>query len=291
MIARDEYDRIQELLGRKSNPRLRTYAFAFTGMIRCEECGCLITAENKTKHQKNGIIRHYTYYHCTKRKGVCSQKTIRDNELEEQIKSELEAVVIPPEFREWAMEVIQDENKKEFTDKISLFSSQQKAYIACLEEFDGLVSMRAKGHIDEETFLRKKSTLEQEKSRLKGLMGESDQSVDDWLERAEQLFHFAEIGKSRFDSGTIMEKKEILSFLGSNLLLKDQKLRITKKNELIAMEELAKEEKAIRTRFEPLDLPLDKAKLRAKYAQSPTMLQGLDAIRTFFRHSVGSCIL
>lgn len=54
--------------------------FAFTGMIRCEECGCLITAENKTKHQKNGITRHYTYYHCTKRKGSCKQKTIRDNE-------------------------------------------------------------------------------------------------------------------------------------------------------------------------------------------------------------------
>lgn len=250
-------------------------------MIRCEECGCLITAENKAKHQKNGITRHYTYYHCTKRKGFCSQKTIRDSELENQIQEELDTIAIPPEFKEWAMQVIQEENKKEFTDKKTLISSQQKTYNSCIEEFDGLVSMRAKGHIDEETFLRKKSVLEQEKNRLKKLLNESDKTVDDWLEKAEQLFTFAEVAKFRFDTGTIQEKKEILSFLGSNLLLKDRKLRITKKNELIAMEELAKEEKAIRSRLEPLGFASDKTKLKAEYALSPMMLAWRDSFRTF----------
>jgi site-specific DNA recombinase len=277
MIARDEYDRIQELLGRKGNPRLRTYTFAFTGMIRCEECGCLITAENKTKHQKNGIIRHYTYYHCTKRKGSCKQKTIRDNELEDQIKKELDAITIPPEFRELAMKIIGEDSGREFSDKKTIISSQQKAYNACIEEYDGLVTMRAKGQIDDETFTRKKSVLEQEKKRLKGLLDETDKAVDDWLERAEYLFNFAEVGKIRFERGTIEEKKDVLSYLGSNLLLKDRKLRITRKNELIAMEELAKEEKAIRNRLEPLGFGSDKTKLWAEYAQSPMMLRGRDS--------------
>lgn len=277
MIERGEYDHIQELLGRKGNPRLRTYAFAFTGMIRCEECGCLITAENKTKHQKNGITRHYTYYHCTKRKGSCKQKTIRDNELEDQIMKELDAIAIPPEFRELAMKVIGEDSGREFSDKKTMISSQQKAYNACVEEYDGLVTMRAKGQIDEETFLRKKAVLEQEKKRLKGLLDETDKAVDDWLERAEYLFNFAEVGKSRFERGTIEEKKDVLSYLGSNLLLKDRKLRITRKNELIAMEELAKEEKAIRNRLEPLGFGSDKTKLWAEYAQSPMMLRRQDS--------------
>ncbi len=273
MIARDEYDRIQELLGRKGNPRLRTYAFAFTGMIRCEECGCIITAENKKKSQKNGNVHHYVYYHCTKRKGVCSQKTIRDTELEKQIKEELGAIAIPPEFRELAMQIIGEDSGREFSDKKTLISSQQKAYKACIEEYDGLITMRAKGHIDDETFLRKKSVLEQEKKRLNGLLNETDKAVDDWLERAEYLFSFAEVGKIRFERGTIEEKKDVLSYLGSNLLLKDRKLRITKKNELIAMEELAKEEKVIRSRLEPLGFGSNKTKLQEKYAQSPTMLR------------------
>lgn len=273
MIARDEYDRIQELLGRKGNPRLRTYTFAFTGMIHCEECGCLITAENKTKHQKNGITRHYTYYHCTKRKGTCKQKTIRDNELEDQIKKELDTITIPPEFRELAMKIIREDSGREISDKKTIISLQQRAYSTCIEEYDGLVTMRAKGLIDDETFNRKKSVLEQEKKRLKGLLDETDKAVDDWLERAEYLFNFAEVGKIRFERGTIEEKKEVLSYLGSNLFLKDQKLRITRKNELIAMEELAKEERAIRSRLEPLGFGSDKTKLWAEYAQSPMMLR------------------
>jgi hypothetical protein len=53
-----------------------------------------------------------------------------------------------------------------------------------------------------------------------------------------------------------------------------------KKNELIVMEELAKEEKTIRNRLEPLNLPSDKAKLQAEYAQSPMMLRALEEVRT-----------
>lgn len=177
------------------------------------------------------------------------------------------------------MEIIQQDSGREFSDKKTLISSQQKAYNACVDEYDGLVTMRAKGQIDDETFTRKKSVLEQEKKRLKGLLDETDKAVDDWLERAEYLFNFAEVGKIRFERGTIEEKKDVLSYLGSNLLLKDRKLRITRKNELIAMEELAKEEKAIRNRLEPLNLPQDKAKLRAEYALSPTMLRGSDSNR------------
>lgn len=35
--------------------------FAFTGLMRCGECGSGITAESKTKECKNGNVHHYTY--------------------------------------------------------------------------------------------------------------------------------------------------------------------------------------------------------------------------------------
>lgn len=277
MITKAEYDRVQAILGSDGKPRPQTHTFAFTGMIRCEECGCLITAEDKVKRQKNGNVHNYTYYHCTKRKGACSQKTIRDNELEDHIREELDTIHIPQEFREWAMEVIQEENKKEFTDQKAIISNHQKAYNACLEEYDGLVTMRAKDQIDEATFLRKKGVLDQEKDRLNVLIKESDKNVDDWLEKAEQLFGFAATARFRFNSGGLNDKKEVLAYLGSNLLLKDRKLRITKKNELLAVEKMAKEEKAIRARLEPLGFASDKAKLREEYALSPTMLRRQDS--------------
>jgi hypothetical protein len=43
MITPDEYDKVQILLGRKGRPRPKTHEFAFTGSIRCGECGYAIT--------------------------------------------------------------------------------------------------------------------------------------------------------------------------------------------------------------------------------------------------------
>src|SRR3989344_5143988 len=39
----------------------------FCGLISCASCGMMITAENKTKRQKNGNVHHYVYYRCTKK--------------------------------------------------------------------------------------------------------------------------------------------------------------------------------------------------------------------------------
>src|SRR5579862_4499592 len=63
MITTDDFERVQALLGRPGVPR-KTRVFAYTGMMRCGECGCAITAEEKT----NRFGSRYTYYHCTKRR-------------------------------------------------------------------------------------------------------------------------------------------------------------------------------------------------------------------------------
>src|SRR6202008_3704499 len=39
MVTEEEYDRVQVLLGRKGKPRPIRHTFAFTGLIRCDECG------------------------------------------------------------------------------------------------------------------------------------------------------------------------------------------------------------------------------------------------------------
>ena len=65
MITPEEYDKVQMLLGLRGRPRPKRHVFAFVGMMKCGECGLSITAESKTKFQKNGNVHNYTYYHCT----------------------------------------------------------------------------------------------------------------------------------------------------------------------------------------------------------------------------------
>lgn len=62
MISREEYNRIQTLMGKQKGIVKIKRFFAFRGFIKCGECGASITAEKKTKKQKNGNTHHYIYY-------------------------------------------------------------------------------------------------------------------------------------------------------------------------------------------------------------------------------------
>ena len=74
MITEEEFWKAQEILGRRGQPRSQSHEFAFTGLIRCAECGSMITAEEKD----NQYGSHYVYYRCTKKKWdqTCRQRYI-----------------------------------------------------------------------------------------------------------------------------------------------------------------------------------------------------------------------
>ena len=95
MITEEEFDRAQKILGKKGKPRPKKHRFAYTGLIRCGNCGAMITAEEKIKRQKNGNVHHYTYYHCTKKINPdCRERAIEVKTLSKQIDTILENLTI-----------------------------------------------------------------------------------------------------------------------------------------------------------------------------------------------------
>ncbi len=273
MITEDEYEKIQVILGDKGKQRPHTKEFAYTGLIHCAECNSMITAEKKIKTQKNGNVHQYTYYHCTKKKNrACSQKNIRQEDLESQINAILGTIEIPPEFKEWAIDQLKTESRFEVEDRNKILANLQRDYNACVQRIDALIDMRAAGELNEEEFARKKSEFSKEKVRLQELLKDTDGRVDNWLEKAEQVFTFAESAPKRYASATLREKRNIVFVLGSNLLLKDNKLSIHVAAPLLLIEKAAKEVKRIHARLEPLKKPMDKRVLAKSYSNFVTRL-------------------
>lgn len=63
-----------------------TNEFDFTRLFFCGACGSGISAEEKFKHNKNGKTHRYIYYHCNhSRDRYCKEKTIREEDLVEQL--------------------------------------------------------------------------------------------------------------------------------------------------------------------------------------------------------------
>jgi site-specific DNA recombinase len=232
MMTLAEFDRIQELLGRKGKPRPKKHEFAFTGLIRCGECSCLITAETKRKLLKSGEIREHTYYHCTRKKKdiQCSQrKTTPVEDLELQIEQELEKYTILPEFRDWALEVLSRRNDAEIENRKRIYETQHKALVRTQTEMDNLTKMRYRDLINDETFVRERDLLQGKIARLKEELRDTEARAEKWLELTEKTFHFATYARKEFLIGDMRKKREILIALGSNLTLKGGKLSIEAK--------------------------------------------------------------
>jgi site-specific DNA recombinase len=170
MITEAEYNRVQMILGQNGNPRPQmNLEFAFTGLIRCGDCGHLVTAEEKhqvicgtcrfkfayrkrdacpdceTPMEKmvNPLFLHYTYYHCAKSKGPrCLQKSVSGQELERQIDGFLSRVQISERFRNWAIKYLHELHEKEIDSRNDIIQAQQKAYKDCLRRIDNLVKLK-----------------------------------------------------------------------------------------------------------------------------------------------------
>ena len=260
MVTEAEYDRVQRFLGRNGNPRPRTHGvFPFTGLIRCGECNGMVTAEEK--HQlmcgncrfkfayrgKDSCPRcqtpiakiakphflHYTYYHCGKSKNPsCRQKSVSREQLEKQIDHYLSHIQISERFEDWAIKFLQELHEKESTFRNEVNRTQQKVYQECVHRIDNLVKLKtAPQNTDEcmlsdEEYGRQRMGLLKEKAALEELLQDAGHQVAKWLQLSEKTFDFASTARDRFTKGDCETKKEILSAVGSNLILKEKILSI-----------------------------------------------------------------
>lgn len=264
MITLEEFERVQKLMGKNiGKPRPQTHQHPYTGLITCGECGAMITASTKYKKIKStGETHRYDYYHCTLRKKYvkCTQRTVvKENVLEEQIEKEILKYTILPEFRDWALEILNSSNDKEIEDRSKIHEMRSKTLLDTQAQLDSLTKMRYRDLITDDEFIKERNSLQTKIVNFKQQLRETEGRAETWLELTEKTFDFVTYAHSRFLTGGMQTKKEILSALGQNLTLKDGTLSIQANKWL---EPIAKHYPALEAEY--LRLELGKSPLNAK---------------------------
>jgi DNA invertase Pin-like site-specific DNA recombinase len=280
MITEEEFWKAQEILGRRGRPRPKNHQFAFTGLIRCGECGCMITAEEKI----NRYGYHYAYYRCTKKKrGVpCRQKYINLNDLEKQISEYLAKIHVPEQLLKLAIEYLKEEGKEENEKYSDIQRSLEKAYDNCQKKLDNLNQMRLKDLIDDEEYVKEKKNLLEEKIRLEESLKDGNDNGKKSMELTEKAFVFASQAKDRFQNGLLEDKRTILQGLGSNLLLKDKKLLIQIEKPLILIEKGLNEVNDGNDTLEPQKSCTFEPKTGVAASKFDSWYTVVEDVRTFF---------
>lgn len=307
MITKDEYDRVQILLGEKGKPQPQVREFAYTGIMSCGDCGNQITAE--LKHQcicascKNKFsilntkrcpkcnteiadmnkptIVEYTYYRCTKKGDTpCDQKYVRKEELEKQIDQVLASLTIDEDYLDLALEYLREHEELEFEREDKVKDSLRDAYDDIEQHIKQLnqeyTSPLNKGYdlYTPEEFKLEKTRMRKERAKLKQELDASETRVDNTLELSEKTFEFCTYARHHFNNGDLRTKRNILSSLGSNIVLKNKKVRIEPLYPFLLVQKFISEQKEKDQWLEPRSDRSTKGKEEAFTSSIPDWLPG-----------------
>ena len=315
MITEAEYDRVQTLLGRDGNPRPQSHHdFAFTGLIRCGDCGLVVTAEEKHQvicgqcrfkfaHRKRDacprckirvgkmvkpLYLHYTYYHCSKsRRPSCRQKSLTKTELEKQINDALARISISVKFKDWAVKYLHELHAQEAQSQVEIVKTQEQAYRACLGQIEGLLSLKTSpGNRDgsllsDAEYAERRGRLLKEKMTLEKSLNDAGQGKEQRLKLSERTFEFACLVQERFAKGDPAAQKEILATMSSNLILKDKKLLIEARKPFVILGDTLSSEAPIISLIEPETMQVMQGRSVPSIFQRPQMRGERDDVRTY----------
>jgi len=246
MITREEFDLVQKILGEKGKPRPKSKRLPFNGIIRCGECGGMITCEEKIKFIKStSKMANYIYHRCTKRKKdiKCSQKTIRTEELQKQIALYLNSITIPEKFMHWTIEVLNEANEIEETERDTIMKNLQTQYQKSVESINNLLKLYIspenadRSLLSDNEYKEQKNNLVREKAKLDNEIEKFEVRFEDWVDLTEKTFNFATYAKKWFEQGDFEIKTNILRCLGQNFVLRDRKLTIDLQKPFLTIKE------------------------------------------------------
>jgi site-specific DNA recombinase len=236
-IERKLFDQAQDKLDKLNRPRQYGHNFAFSGLIRCGECGASITAEKHTKHYNrtnNNVV--YNYYRCTKKIKPCSQPYIPESKLVDQVSKEIILTSLPASWgKSWLKWLEQDRVEEKQSIQQNLFLINQNIQTID-QKLNKLLDTYLDNTIEEKVYKDKKNQLFDQKLDLEEKKVKTETNGSHWLEPFRDFIINAQ------DAPNIARKKENLSRLssavkniGSNFFLKDKKLHIELKKPFTAL--------------------------------------------------------
>src|SRR3990172_5988466 len=150
-ISKKLFDKCAEVSARNAHPMKRGInKHVFRGIFLCEECGCGITSE---------VQKGHTYYRCTKKKGVCTQKYIREEFLAEQANDIIKKVSLPSEWKEFMLAELDKEQASSFHSDALFFQNLKNKIKSVEETLDRLLDAHLDSTITSEEYIGKKQKL------------------------------------------------------------------------------------------------------------------------------------
>ena len=218
LITKALFDKCQEVMARKSKPKNgKLKLYLYRGQFQCATCGCCITTETQKGHN---------YLRCTKRKGPCSERYIREEEAEKQIRALLKGVSLPPALAADALDKIQAEQSKAAQAGEEAAQNLRDKIDFLTKSMNALLDMILSGLITQDEYAQKKRSCLEEKKECEMKLAAFEREGSKRNEPLIGFYNTAVLAGESAVTGTPEENLQILKKIGTNFLLGGKKIKL-----------------------------------------------------------------
>lgn len=222
LISKELFDQCQSVLkGWHKKPFM--YAgkeFVFRGLLRCAVTGKTVTADTKTKTNKNGKSSQWTYLRCGKPDNPEKLMWVREELVLEQVAQVLRTLSIPPHILDDLFVYLRETGQSERIFLRRQVGEWQKEYTQCQNRLDRLMDLLLDGTIDRTDFETKKIQIRQQQIKLEQNIENARTGDDGFKETMLNLLNIAANAYEIFQSSPIEQKRKLINFVFANLELK-----------------------------------------------------------------------
>jgi hypothetical protein len=226
MITIEEYDKIQFLLGRDQKISQTKYQNYYSGFIKCSSCDSCITGYSKTKHNRYKGVSIYHYLKCVNKDKNCTQKPLTRKMVDKEVLSLLQSLTLSKSIIDFVLIKLREANEKEEkqdANKIQLLKIRKNEIE---NEITVLGEKLIKGIVKDDLYLKLNQKLEEEASLIQQKIKIQKNLTELDFDKVRSLFEFALHAQKKFKTGSFEQRKKILNIIGSNFLLKGEKLSL-----------------------------------------------------------------
>ncbi len=225
ILSSDLFEAVQKRLTERSKPRKTKvgHNFPFTGLLRCAECGSMITAQWAT----NRFGAKYRYYRCSKKKGICAQEYLREDSLVFQLKEQLQKISLPDEWTDWMMKQTDEWDKEEKVSSGSQLGRIKENERETEQKLDELVSLYLDGDIPRENYIFKKNELLRQKMSLVEKLNSARANRKNWVEPLREWILDMQKATQLKTSDNFFEIRDYFKKIGTNPQLRDKSVSIS----------------------------------------------------------------
>ncbi len=227
LITKKLFDQVQAVMvdrGR-SHPS-EPLNFHFTGLIKCGECGMMISAEQKLKFYKTiNQGQQFIYYRCSKKSKVvkCSQPYVTESAIIPQLNDHIQKVSLSASDHEWFIKKLESDEHQQRSEVLVIVQEFKKDLLNINDKLNRLLDSYLDNVVSREDYLNRKEKFMNEKKTIEQRISSLEQSPNKWLEPMREFFDTAlEANKIASDNINLFQKREFLKKTGSNLTLKDR---------------------------------------------------------------------